>query len=254
MVYVEPLAPEHGQPWSRLRADSPDELHRFAAQHQLTAGYQPNPADPDSGVYLLTAADRERAIGAGAAEATWLQVHERLRDVLPPASAPPRRRRTAGTAAVGLAAVLAVVGLVGAFVVVGVVALSGRATPAAAGPASVRSVETARAEIDQVAGSVTPGRVFAHEQSARVACQHGDGTRGLLHSTVNDPNSIQDAAAVIDTLRARGWVDTTGSVTPSTGKYDGTASSPDGHVRISVFASGSGAAPAFIDLSTTVEC
>jgi Ser/Thr protein kinase RdoA (MazF antagonist) len=81
-VYVDDLrVPWRGREWSHLTADSPEELHEFAARLGIPKrGFHHNPERPWKDHYDLPEAVREEALRLGAKPITRRQAVRMLRE------------------------------------------------------------------------------------------------------------------------------------------------------------------------------
>jgi Protein of unknown function (DUF4031) len=84
-VYVDDAHIEwRGRRWSHLQADTPEELHAFAARLGLRrAWFQSKPGRPHHDHYDVPAEVRERAIALGAVAETWREGARRRRPPRP---------------------------------------------------------------------------------------------------------------------------------------------------------------------------
>lgn len=80
-VYVDDARIEwRGRRWSHLQADTPAELHAFAARLGLRrAWFQAKPGKPEHDHYDVPEEVRERAIALGAVAETWREGARRRR-------------------------------------------------------------------------------------------------------------------------------------------------------------------------------
>ena len=78
-VYLEPMRRSDDGKRSKLRADTIDELHAFAADHGLDrAAFSANPTVDDLGYYDLTPRQRRQALRGGAAALEWSDAYQRI--------------------------------------------------------------------------------------------------------------------------------------------------------------------------------
>jgi hypothetical protein len=80
-VYVDDAhIPWRGRRWSHLQADTPEELHAFAAQLGLRrVWFQSKPGKPEHDHYDVPDEVRGRAIALGAVAETWREGGRRRR-------------------------------------------------------------------------------------------------------------------------------------------------------------------------------